>query len=81
MEGTVEGHRVLVGRTRLMGKEGIDLQEAKQFLEKCEKRGDSRACVAINGQLAGIISYRNQIREDAISISLKLKHWVSISML
>ncbi len=64
VDGTVEGHRVLVGRTRLMRMRGIDLSAEQDFLDQCYKRGESRACVAIDGQLAAIISFFDPLRSD-----------------
>ncbi len=64
VEGTVEGHHVMVGRTRLMRERGIDLTAVGEFLDLCYKRGDSRACVAIDGKLAAIISFFDPVRSD-----------------
>jgi P-type Cu2+ transporter len=63
--GEVKGRTVLVGSARLMELQEIDLSEAKDFLGKCQGRGDSRVCVAIGGKLAGVISYQDPLREDA----------------
>jgi Cu2+-exporting ATPase len=64
VEGTVEGHKVIVGRTRLMRMLGIDISSECDFLDLCLKRGDARACVAIDGKLAGVISFYDPLRSD-----------------
>jgi Cu2+-exporting ATPase len=64
VEGTVEGHKVLVGRTRLMRMRGVDVSTMEDFLDVCQKRGDSRACVAIDGKLAAVISFYDPLRAD-----------------
>ncbi len=65
VRGSVEGHTVLVGSTRLMEVENIDLSSADPFLEACKQRGDSRACVAVDGKFAGVIAYQDPLRRDA----------------
>jgi len=49
VSGFVEGKEVLVGSTRLMGTEQIDISAAVDFLRRAHDRGDSRVCVAIDG--------------------------------
>ena len=70
--GEVNGHTVMVGRTRLMEEHGIDLSPAQEFLQQCGKRGDSRACVSIDGMLAGIIAYQDPLRPHADSVVKEL---------
>jgi len=64
VKGVVEGKDITVGSTRMMNSEGIGIGHAAKILEMCTNRGDSRICVAINGKLAGIISYQDVIRTD-----------------
>ncbi|HEY9774904.1 MAG TPA: HAD-IC family P-type ATPase [Planktothrix sp.] len=72
VSGQVNGRTVVVGRTRLMEENGIDLSPAAAFLETCRERGDSRACVAIDGKLAGIIAYQDPLRPHADSVVKEL---------
>ncbi len=62
--GEVEGHSVLVGSTRLMELREISLEPAREFLQKCAERGDSRICVSIDRQLAGVISFKDSLRKE-----------------
>jgi P-type E1-E2 ATPase len=73
MTGTVEGHTVIVGSTRLMDQYQIDVSEAAAFLNECHSRADSKVCVAIDGQLAGVISYHDPVRENAAEVIAALK--------
>ncbi|HEY9680452.1 MAG TPA: HAD-IC family P-type ATPase [Oculatellaceae cyanobacterium] len=72
--GVVEGHAVVVGSTRLMEQNNIDLAEASTFLNDCQRRAESRVCVAIDGSLAGVISYQDPVRENASEVIAALKN-------
>ena len=63
--GLVEEREVCVGRTSLMQERGIDIEAARSFLQDCESRGDSRACIAVDGTLAGVIAYNDPVRPEA----------------
>jgi len=73
VRGNVEGRTVLVGSTRLMEMENIDMSLAKTFLAQCTEAGDSKACVAIDGKLAGIIAYQDPLRADAPEVVSQLR--------
>ena len=73
VRGNVEGHSVLVGSTRLMELENVDLTSATKFLQECMERADSRACVAIDGKLAGVIAYQDPLRADAKDVISELR--------
>jgi P-type E1-E2 ATPase len=72
--GVVEGRAVIVGSTRLMEQNNIDLVEASTFLNDCQRRAESRVCVAIDGRLAGVISYQDPVRENAAEVIEALKN-------
>ncbi len=61
----VEGHKVLVGSTRLMQEKGIEIAAAHEFLDQCIRKGDSRLCISIDGTLAGVIAYEDPVRAEA----------------
>jgi len=73
VRGEVDGHTVIVGRTKLLEREKIDLSPAREFLDKCEKRGDFRVCVAIDGKLAAVIAYQDPLREEVGEVISRLK--------
>lgn len=71
--GEIEGHDVLIGSTRLMKLRNVDLAVAQAFLDNCKDRGDSRACVAIDGKLGGVIAYQDPLRPDVPQLVQQLK--------
>jgi P-type Cu2+ transporter len=73
VRGNVEGHSVIVGSARLMEMENIDMSPADRFVEQCTESGDSKACVAIDGKLAGIIAYQDPLRKDAAEVVSQLR--------
>jgi Cu2+-exporting ATPase len=73
VRGNVEGHSVIVGSDRLMEMESIDMSPAEIFIEQCTESGDSKACVAIDGKLAGIIAYQDPLRKDAAEVVSQLR--------
>jgi P-type E1-E2 ATPase len=73
LKGEVDGHTVIVGRTKLLEMENIDLEPAKKFLAECEKRGDFRVCVAIDSKLAAVIAYTEPLRPEVAATIARLK--------
>lgn len=61
----VDGEEVIVGSRRMMEAEQIDIRPAQQAEAEILSRGQSMAYVAINGQLAGVIAYADQLRPEA----------------
>ncbi|WP_066250762.1 heavy metal translocating P-type ATPase [Neobacillus drentensis] len=63
---TINGHTLAVGNRRLMDSNHIPLsQEAAEYAEGQEKAGNTAIFAAVDGELEGIISIADQIREDA----------------
>jgi len=69
----VEGRKVFVGSTCLFREAKIDLSSVQKFLDESQKRGDTRACVAIDDKVAGVIAYRDPVRDDAREVVAALK--------
>jgi Cd2+/Zn2+-exporting ATPase len=66
IRANVEGHIVAIGNRKLMIKEQITIkEEILEYAVNHEKDGNTAIYAAINGQIAGIISIADQIREDA----------------
>lgn len=62
----VEGHSLVVGNRKLMHTENINISEdASNYAISREKAGNTAIFTAVNGEVAGIISIADQIREDA----------------
>ncbi len=64
---------VLVGSRRLMESESVPVSEAKQTELETGTRAESLAYVAIDGKLAGLIAYSDQIRPEASQAIAQLK--------
>jgi Cu2+-exporting ATPase len=66
VQSVVEGRATLVGSPRLMRENAVDLSpEAQAVADKLIDAGKACLYVAIDGQLAGIISFRDQVRPEA----------------
>jgi magnesium-transporting ATPase (P-type) len=65
---TIEDKRVLVGSSRLMESESIDISAASSF----KNGGNSLAYVARDGQLIGLILYADPIRKESRQVIEKL---------
>lgn len=72
--GNIEGHRLVVGNRQLMAMEGIKiLEEAASYAVDREKAGNTAIFVAIDGELNGIFSIADQIRDDAMGALTQLR--------
>jgi Cu2+-exporting ATPase len=69
----VNDEAVLVGSRRLMESESVDLKLAADAEASIANCGDSLAYVAIDGKLAGLIAYRDQMRPEACHAISQLK--------
>ncbi|SER10537.1 Cd2+/Zn2+-exporting ATPase [Gracilibacillus ureilyticus] len=68
LRANVEGHAVAIGNRKLMNAEHIHIpNEAQSVATEREKFGNIAIFVAIDGELSGIISVADQIREDALT--------------
>lgn len=66
LKGIVLKHQMVIGSRKFMSLENIPLsQESLDYATSQEKDGRTAIFVAKNGELAGIISIADEIREDA----------------
>ena len=61
----VDGRHVLVGSQRLMADSQVDVTAAGELAGSIESGARSALFVAINGKLAGVISYADKIRPES----------------
>jgi Cu+-exporting ATPase len=54
VEGVVEGRRVALGNRRLMVREGVDIAQYEERIERLESEGKTVMLTAIDGQPAGL---------------------------
>lgn len=69
LEGTVSGKKVIVGRLSLLEKHGV-AQPGAFSAKSIEK---TAALVAINGKLAGVISFEDELRAESAETLASLK--------
>lgn len=66
IHAVVEGHVLVVGNKKLMAEVSISLPESVMgYVIQQQKLGSTAVLVAMDGQIAGVISIVDQIREDA----------------
>lgn len=62
----INGHHISVGNRKLMDAENINISnEVSEYALSREKKGNTAIFAAIDGEVAGIFSIADQIREDA----------------
>lgn len=69
----VKNKNVIVGSERLMQLENIDLKSADLHKAEIVSKGKSLAYVCINNELAGIITYQDQLRPEVKKVLKALR--------
>ncbi len=65
VRGTLGNAPVIVGNIRLMREQGVDVKAAAAQIEARESRAETAMAVAENGELIGIISVADALKNDA----------------
>lgn len=73
VHATVDGHAVVVGSKSMMAKAGIEIDETRESELQATKLGESVSFVAVDGQVAGLIRYRDRLRPEVTAAMAKLK--------
>jgi Cu2+-exporting ATPase len=73
VEALVEGHRVLVGNRRFMDDSKVDVSSSHPHASKITQDCESFAYVAIDGQLAALMSYCDQLRAESRAVVQALR--------
>ena len=73
VKADVEGVLVTVGSKRLMEHQSIDTRIARDAELDITKRGESLAYVALDGELAGLITYSDRLRPESAEAIRQLK--------
>lgn len=68
VQGTVSGHRVLLGSPRWMRESGIDCDLLVKEIEGASEKGHSTVIAAVDGSIAAMIPLRDSIRESASDV-------------
>lgn len=70
----VEGQKLVVGNQTLMDNEGISIPEnVKHHAIEREKDGNTAILAAVDGQIKGIVSIADQVRDDAAQAVVELR--------
>ena len=72
VEGEVDGHYIHVGSERFLRENSIDVKKAASDRIRFEMKGCSCLYVAIDGKLAALLPYADQIRPEAATIVERL---------
>jgi Cu2+-exporting ATPase len=72
VDGDVGGHYLHVGSQRFMRSSGIDISVSLGDRARLDERGYSVLYVAIDGKLAGLIPYADQVREESRAVIARL---------
>ena len=72
VKGTVSGRRVILGNSRLIQDEGIDLSTLAGSAEAARAAGQTVMFVAIEGQLAGFLTVADPIKETTVAALVAL---------
>ncbi len=73
VEAQVAGHRVLVGRRKLMRAHGLDSPEVEAIASRHRALGASSLLVAIDDRLEAALAYADKPREESAAVVLALR--------
>lgn len=62
VRGQIEGKLAVLGNASLMEAQGVDLSSLKSDAQALQELGQTAMCLAVNGQLAGIVSVADSIK-------------------
>ena len=70
----VNGRRVLVGSQRFMTAQGLGLSaRVKRRIGEIEEQAVSPLCVAVDGEIIGLLSYADRIRSESAQVIRELR--------
>lgn len=71
---TLDGYTLVIGNRKLMNNRQIHIsEEVTKYAVQREKKGNTAIFAAVNGEIAGIFSIADQIREDAPQALVELR--------
>ena len=73
IKGQVNGSNILVGNESLMKREGIDISDTKNVIEKLQSEAKTVILIAENNKIAGVLAIADTIKEDSIQAISELK--------
>lgn len=72
VEGQVNGYYIHVGNERFMRQSSIAVGKARSDRAALDERGHSTLYVAVDGELAGLVPYSDEIRQESAQVIRKL---------
>jgi P-type Cu2+ transporter len=74
VQSQVNGSEVLVGSERFMTKQGLAISgNVERHLREIEEQAVSPLCVAVNGEIIGVLSYADRIRSESAQVIAELR--------
>ena len=73
VEALVNGRRVLVGTTRFLSSRKISVAQVESLLAVHEEKGHTAVLIAVDGQVAGILSIADALKPDAKEAVAEMK--------
>jgi manganese/zinc-transporting P-type ATPase C len=73
VEGQVNGYYMHVGNERFMRQSNIRIDQTTADRSKLDEQGYSSLYIAVDGKLAGLVPYADQIRPESPSVIHRLK--------
>lgn len=71
--GTQKGNDILAGTPRFLKEAGIDVSKADDIIQQLSGRGNTIICIAIDGDIAGLVALSDTIRPEAHEAVTALK--------
>lgn len=65
VRGSIDGKSVLMGNAGLMAREGVDVQDAQQDVERLQHEGKTAMLLACDGLLLGVIAVADTLKPEA----------------
>ncbi len=69
----VDGRRVLVGSSRLMSEENLNLASVVSLLDRYQSEGKTTVLVAVDGSLAGVLAIADTIKPGSVEAIRQLR--------
>ncbi|MGN7134911.1 heavy metal translocating P-type ATPase [Rhodococcoides corynebacterioides] len=74
MRTVSDGRTLLLGGSSLLEREGVTVtDDAAQWVERLQKRAETPLLLAVDGELVGLISLRDEVRADAAAVLRALR--------
>ena len=73
VQGTVEGHTVLVGNRRLLERDSIDASGLEPEWRRLADEGKTPMYVAVGGAAAGLVAVADTVKDDSVKAIAQLK--------